>query len=348
MYYFVLGFGKRKMETAEGEAMIEVYLEEPRKLKLREVESPPSPEAGQVKIKVIYGGICGSDLRVYQGAISYAAYPLRPGHEVLGVVTEAGAQSGLAVGTKVVVFPNTFCSECEFCLSGKTNICPAKKPLGVSVDGVFAQEVIIPAKYAFPVPGELPNERAVLIEPFAVTVHALGKANIGPGSSVAVVGCGTEGLLAVALAVKLGGRVTAVDINPVKLEIAKKLGDVRALSPESVGGETFDVVVEAAGVKAAIEQALQIVKPGGVMIALGITGEPATFIPIHLVRNEITVYGAIIYTLADFAESARLLQDAVFNVEPVVSKFVGLKNCQEAFDDALSGNYAKIVLNFSE
>lgn len=335
------------METTEGESMLELYLEAPNKLRLKEAQPLPHPGEDQVKIRVLYGGICGSDLRVYRGTISYASYPLRPGHEVLGVVTEAGKGAALKAGAKVVVFPNTFCDKCEFCLSGKTNICPEKKPLGVSIDGVFAQEIIVPAKYAVLVPDDLADERAVLIEPFAVTVHALKKANIRPGVSVAVVGCGTEGLLAVALAAKLGGRVTAVDINPVKLEIARELGDVRAIGPNCVSGETFDVVIEAAGVKAAIEQSLQMVKPGGVMIALGITGEPATFIPIHVVRSEITMYGTIIYTLADFAEAARLLQDRAFNIAPVVSKFVALEKYQQAFDDALSGSYAKIVLKFS-
>lgn len=109
--------------------MLELYLEQPNKLSLREAEALPAPQDGEVKIKIIYGGICGSDLRVYQGKISYAGYPIRPGHEVLGVVTEAGKSATHAVGTKIVVFPNTFCGECEYCLSGKTNICKEKKPL---------------------------------------------------------------------------------------------------------------------------------------------------------------------------------------------------------------------------
>ncbi len=103
--------------------MLELYLEEPNKLTLKDAMPLPPPGDDQVKIRVIYGGICGSDLRVYQGTINYATYPLRPGHEVLGRVVEAGRGTGLKPDTKVVVFPNTFCGECEFCLSGKTNIC---------------------------------------------------------------------------------------------------------------------------------------------------------------------------------------------------------------------------------
>lgn len=326
--------------------MLELYLEQPNGLRLREAEVLPASQDGEVKIKIIYGGICGSDLRVYRGSISYAAYPIRPGHEVLGVVTEAGRGSTHAVGTKVVVFPNTFCGKCEYCLNGKTNICKEKKPLGVAVDGVFAQEILIDSKYAVAVPADMPNERAILVEPFAVTVHALKKATIREGTSVAIVGTGTEGLLAAALANKLGATVTAIDINPAKLELAKKLGCARAMCPQEVTDETFDVVVEAAGVTAAIEQAIRLVKPGGTMIALGVTGDPVTYIPIHVVRSEISILGTIIYTLSDFAGAIEYLCDPTFNVDKIVSKLVKLDQFEEAFEDAFSGNLAKIVLVF--
>lgn len=324
----------------------ELYLEKPGALSLKEMKPLPVPGDNEVRIRVIYAGICGSDLRVYNGSISYAQYPIRPGHEVLGSVVAAGSKAAHLLDTKVVVFPNTFCSECEFCLGSKTNICKDKKPLGVSIDGVFAQEFLLDAKYAVPVPAAMANERAVLIEPFAVTVHALKKANITVGTSVAVVGCGTEGLLAVALALHLGAAVTVIDVNPVKLEIAKQLGAAQTLQPQQADGLSFDVVVEAAGVKSAIEQAVQLVKPGGVMIALGITGDPVSLVPIHIVRNEISIFGTIIYTVKDFEDAIDYLRDSSFHVEPVVSKIVPYQRFQAAYEEALSGNYAKIVMDF--
>lgn len=326
----------------------ELFLENPTVLKLRETQSLPAPKENEVKLQVRYGGICGSDLRVYKGLISYAQYPIRPGHEVLGTIVEAGASVSHAVGTKVAVFPNTYCGTCEFCSGGKTNICMHKQPLGVSIDGVFAQEVVIDPKYAIPVPTDMADERAILVEPFAVTVHALKKANIGKGTKVAIVGCGTEGLLAVALTLHLGAEVTVIDVNPVKLSIAKQLGDVTVMQPHEVSAKKFDVVIEAAGVKAAIEQAVGMVKPGGVMIALGITGDPINLTPIHLVRNEITIFGTIIYTLQDFEDAIRYLSDPAFYIEPVISKIVHYTQFQEAFEDALSGNYAKIILDFKD
>jgi L-iditol 2-dehydrogenase len=324
----------------------ELFLEKPDVLSVRNAQPLPAPKDNEVKLRIIYGGICGSDLRVYKGSIVYAAYPLRPGHEVLGVVVEAGKDSSLAVGTKVVVFPNTYCGECEFCQSGQTNICTDKKPMGVTIDGVFAQEVLVDSKYAVPVPAELADERAILIEPFAVVIHALKKATIRPGTSLAVIGCGAEGLLTVAFALKMGAQVTAIDINPKKHEIVKKLGDVKTMLPGEANGATFDIVVEAAGVKAAIEQAISLVKPGGTMIALGVTGDPVSYIPIHIVRSEISIRGTIIYTKSDFADAIKNLLDPSFNVAPVVSKFTDFERCQEAYADALTANFGKIVLAF--
>lgn len=328
--------------------MFELYLEKPGQLTLREVPSLPAPQNNEVKIKILYGGICGSDLRVYKGQLAYAAYPLRPGHEALGIIAETGGAAALKPGMKVVVFPNTFCGQCEFCLKGNTNVCPQKQVFGINVNGVFGTEFITDAQFVIPVPATMPDERAILIEPLAVTVHALKKANIAKGTSLAVIGCGTEGLLAVALARHLGADVTVMDINPLKLEIAKKLGDIRVAHPQEVTDELFDVVVEAAGVSQSVEQAMQLVKPCGVLIAVGITGDPVNFPVIRIVRNEITIHGTIIYTLGDFAAAIEFLGNPGFHIEPVISKIIPVSEYQQAYKDALTGNFAKIVIDFQD
>ena len=327
--------------------MLELYLNKVSDLVLREAKALPPVKKDEVKLKIVYGGICGSDLKVYKGLISYAAYPLRPGHEVVGTIIEAGSDVLHKVGTRVVVFPNTFCGECEYCKQGKTNICASKEPIGVSSDGVFAQEVIIEAKYIVAVPDEIADERAVLIEPFAVTVHALKKANIQKGNSVAIIGCGTEGLFSVALANQAGAHITVIDVNPVKLEIAKRLGkNVQTLHPKDVGDQFFDVVIEAAGVPASIEQSMKVVKPGGVIVAIGITCDPVNYPALKITRSEVTIYGSIIYTLKDFAEAIEYLKDPNFDLSPVLSKVIPLPEFHRAFEDALGGNFAKIAIKF--
>jgi len=332
-----------------GEKMHELYLEKPGDLKMKESGVLPSPKENEVKVRVIYGGICGSDLRVFRGTIPYANYPCRPGHEILGTVVEAGEKSPHKVGIKVVSFPNTYCGKCEFCLKGKTNICKEKKSFGVTVNGLFAHEIVIDSEFVVPVPSDLADERAILIEPFAVNVHALKKANIIKGTSVAVIGCGTEGLLAIALLNHMGADITVMDVIPAKMEKAKSFNkNIKTISSADVKDQMYDVVVEAAGVKASVEQAFQLAKPGGDLISLGITGEEIIYPALRITRGEITIHGTIIYTKKDFADALALLEDPTFNVAPVLSKIFPFTKYQEAFADALTGNFAKIVLDFGE
>jgi L-iditol 2-dehydrogenase len=327
--------------------MRELYLEKPGDLKIRESGPAATPKDNEVKVKVIYGGICGSDLRVLRGTIPYATYPCRPGHEILGTVIEAGEKSPHKVGTKVASFPNTYCGKCEFCLQGRTNICANKKSFGVTCDGLFAQEVILDSEFVVPIPSDLADERAILVEPFSVNVHALKRTNIPKGKSVAVIGCGTEGLLAIALLNHMGADITVLDINPIKMEKAKSFSkNIKAMYPADAKDQVFDVVVEAAGVKASIEQAFQLVKPGGALISLGITGDAINYPALRITRSEITIYGTIIYTKKDFVDAFALLQDPAFNVAPILSRIDPFAKYQEAFDDALTGNFAKIVLDF--
>jgi len=325
--------------------MLELYLNRPNELELRNVADMPAPVGDEVKIQFRYGGICGSDLRVYQGKLAHAAYPLRPGHELVGTIIEAGEEASYAVGTRVVILPNTYCGECEWCLKGKTNICQYKKSLGVNINGGFSEHLVISSKYVLPIPEDLPFERAVLIEPFAVVVHALKKVKIEKDTTVAIFGCGNEGMLAAALTHHMGAKVTAIDINAAKLKLVKSLGDIRAVKPEEVQGESFDVVIEAAGTKITVEQGIELVKAGGDMILIGFAPE-ANLPVMRVVRAELTLHGTIIYNFpADFAQTIEYLRDPSFKVGPIVSKTLSLANYQEAYDMALSGNYGKIVFD---
>lgn len=283
---------------------------------------------------------------MYKGSIAYAKYPIRPGHEAFGVVVETGKNAHIAVGTKVVVFPNTFCGACEFCRNGQTNICSEKKSFGINSPGVFGSEFVTKAQFVVPVPEDMPSERATLIEPLAVTVHALRKADIKEGTTVAVIGCGTEGVFAVALAKHLGGDITVIDVKEEKLVLAKQLGDIKTAHPQEMNGKLFDVVIEAAGVKASIEQSMQLVKPGGKLISIGISGEDVNYPVVRVVRSEVTIYGSIIYTVEDFSAAIGFLNNPKFNIGPILSEIVPIKQFQKAFNDALSGNYVKIIMDF--
>ena len=303
----------------------------------------------EVRVRIDYGGICGSDIRVLQGSLPYAQYPCRPGHEILGSVVEAGRSTALKTGDRVISYPNTYCGACEFCLKGKTNICASKQTFGVTINGLFGEEVVVEAKYLVSVPADLLSDRAILTEPLAVNVHALKKADIQKGTAVAVVGCGTEGLLSTALLYHLGAEITVIDINPAKIENAKSAYcTIRALHPKEVKDQRFEVVIEAAGVKDAIEQAFTLVKPGGTLITLGITGEAVNFPSLQVTRSEMSIFGSIIYTKEDFDDAFAYLRNPDFDISPVISKILPLSNYQQAFSEASSGNYTKIILDFQD
>lgn len=327
--------------------MHELYLKSPGNLELRESSRVQKLKDTEARIEVIYGGICGSDIRVFRGLLPYAKYPCRPGHEILGIVTEAGNDAPFEIGTRVVSFPNTYCGSCEFCRQGKTNICVDKKSFGVTINGLFGNVIDIDSEFLVPVPAGLSNERAVLTEPFAVNVHALKKTAITTDTTVAVIGCGTEGLLSIALLEYIGAQITALDINRAKMEHARNgYKTINTIHPDEVDLQRFDVVIEAAGAKEAIEQAFRLTKPGGTLITLGLTDADISFPSMLVTRNEITIHGSIIYTKQDFEEAFSILGDPAFNGDPVLSKIVPFATYREAFADASTGNYSKIVLDF--
>jgi len=331
----------------EGEKqLLQLYVREPNDLTIRNVENLRRPESDDVKIKVSVGGICGSDLSFLKGKFAHGTYPLTPGHELVGTIIECGDKSLYEVGTRVVVLPNTYCGTCVYCQKGQTNICANKQSFGINKDGGFAEEFVLSSKFVLPLSDELSDDRAVIIEPFAVVVRAFKKVTITKGTSVAIIGGGTIGLLAAALANYLGADVTVTDINPKKHSIVEELGPVRAVYPEAIEGDTFDIVIEAAGTAASFKQAVQAIKPGGSMVAVGIVPDveiPAT----QIVRNDQTIYGSIIYRFPeDYEETIAYLKDPNLHIEPIFSLTFPISQYETAFEKAQSGDYAKITLDF--
>lgn len=327
--------------------MRELYCTKPGELALRETTAKPAPGAGEVRVRAVYGGICGSDVSVFKGKIAYAAYPVVPGHEVYGEVTATGAGAEELAGKRVVVYPNTYCGECEYCKKGMTNICENKTSYGVTRDGVFSEEFNIDKRFVVEVPETLSSERAVLIEPLSVAIHALKRAKVTSNDKVAIFGCGTEGLLSCAVANYLGAEITSMDINPDKFDTAKALGAKHTAEPKNLSGEMFDVVIEASGAPPAAVQAYQIVKPGGRVLHIGLINE-ATIPILKVVRGELDILGSIIYTRGDFYTAIKYLSAPNFVIDPVRSKIVPFSDACAAYNDAASGNYAKIVLDFSK
>jgi L-iditol 2-dehydrogenase len=325
-----------------------LLITEPGNIEICEYKSEKTLMDNEVRVSVSIGGICGSDISIFKGKLPFAVFPNTPGHEIIGKVVEVGKNVDLNIGDKVASYPNTYCGNCENCKKGLTNLCSKKKSFGVNIDGFFAEEVIVDSEFLVKVPEEMTDTRAVLLEPLSVCVHALSKTKIYENTSVAVIGCGTEGMLNIALLSFMKASITAIDINAEKLSKVKEFNkDIKVLLPNKVTDEKFDIVIESAGVKMAIEQAFTLVKPGGTLVAIGLTNENIDYPCFLITRSEIIIKGSIIYTKDDFSTALTYLINEDFNIEPVISKILPFSEFKSAYDYAISGKYVKILLDFN-
>ncbi len=316
-----------------------------------EIKDTPVPQVDrdQVLIEPIRVGICGSDVSLFSGHRKPSAYPLVPGHEVVGRVTAVGKDvTQIAVGQRVIVEPNYPCGMCTYCRAGRGNICPQKKSLGVTISGCFAEQFVAPAEFVWPVSETISDEDAVTIEPLAVSLHALWQSGAQIGDTVAVIGCGSTGLLLIQAAVSQGMRVFAHDIVESKMDMARELGahvnqslDISELWRD----EGVTSVFECAGVTTTVELALNAVPRGGQIILLGLSNSRASFTPLKLVREEIRVSGSIIYNHpADFARTIALVEKKVLSPGKIVTNNFRFDQISHALNLASTGEVGKILL----
>lgn len=281
-------------------------------LTLQEV-ARPQPGPDDVLLQVEACGVCHSDLHVAEGdqppLKAVTKQRLIPGHEVVGRVVEAGANvRHLAIGDRVgVAWLHATCGECEPCREGRENLCRRAVITGVMVDGGYAEYMVARASHALKVPDALTPEAAAPLFCAGLTVYrALKNAGAGPGQRVAVFGVGGLGHLAVQIAKAWGAQVIGMDVDPAKLELARRFGadqtfnaasaeDVKALRKQ--GGVHVAVVTSAA--KAAYDTAFRCLRPAGTLSVVGLPAEPLTFPALSLVGIEAKVIGSSVGTRED-------------------------------------------------
>lgn len=293
------------------------------------VEDTASTGLGRedVRVRVAVAGLCGTDYRIWTGERA-VTYPRVMGHEFVGRVAACGDDvRGLAVGDRVVVEPNYSCGRCPLCREGNRNLCLSRTAIGIDVDGGFAEEVCVPAQCCWKVSEGVSDLGAVMIEPLAVVVRAVGRGAPRPGESAAVVGAGTLGLLALQVLRARGARVLGVARTRTRLALATELGaeGVHAVADGAVdvaardfsGREGVDLVVETAGTPDAVTYALGLVRPGGRVVLTGLPHEPTSVEFFSVVRREVTITGSMIYQ-DEFGEALALVASG----EVVTTKLV--------------------------
>lgn len=272
-----------------------------RDLRVEEREKP-RPLPGQVLVRVRSVGVCGSDVHYYTHmriGDQVVERPQIPGHEASGEVVELGeGVEGLQVGQRVALEPALFCGRCEFCTSGRPNICPNVRFHGTPPnDGLMCEFAALEAEQCVPIPDALSFDEAAMLEPLQVTVHAANLVGTTPGETVAVVGCGAVGLGCMQMA-RIGGagRIIATDRFDYRVELAAKLGadetvcvdetDPVEAVKDLTGGRGADLVFECTNKAAGAPQAYEIAAIGGRVALVGIPEEDEIVLDAHTARRK--------------------------------------------------------------
>ena len=287
----------------------------------------PVPELGpcDVLIRVAAAGICHSDAHYRAGISKFDNLPLTLGHEVAGRVEKAGANvTNLRTGERVCVHYLVHCGRCEYCLRGLEQFCTSVEMIGRHRDGGYAEFIKVPAKNAFALPDEISFEiGAIMMCSSATAFHALNKARMKPGESVAIFGFGGLGFSAVQLAQSLGAdKICVIEINRAKLDSAKKLGavaiDAHAVDPieqikAATGGKGVDVTLEFTGSTKTMKQAFQALAPLGRVAFIALSDEALSVLPYpDVINREAEIIGVSDHlaselpTLIEFARSGKL------------------------------------------
>ena len=278
-----------------------------------------------VLIRVRAAGICHSDAHYRAGLSPVARLPITLGHEIAGVVEEAGPDvRNFKAGDRVCLHYLVTCGECSFCLAGNEQFCPSAEMIGKHRDGGYAEFIVVPERSVFRLPDEIPFEQgAILMCSSATSLHALRKARLKPGETVAVFGVGGLGISAVQLATQLGAaKVFAIDINPHKLTLSVRLGAVPidASAGDPVGqlraltnGRGVDVALELVGLPVTMRQAVKSLGILGRAALVGLSQERFEVTPYHeLINREAEIIGVSdhlaseIPALLDFVQGGKL------------------------------------------
>ena len=299
-----------------------------------QVVDVPRPSGDGVLVDIVASGICGSDLHLLSSPFAPSA---TLGHEISGRLSD---------GTPVAIEPMAPCGSCEHCSAGHYNHCQlgAAMSMGVGQDGGMAEQIRVPQRAIVPLPSGLPLADACLIEPLAVAYHGLRLSEAGGGTRVAVIGGGSIGLCAVAVAESLGGQVTLLARHEAQRQAGQRLGAKLAAEGD------YDLVIDAAGSAAALQQAVSLARPGATLLLLATYWEGLELPGFELCMKEIRVIPSSMYSqhgaTRDVDRAASILAANPTIAEAMITHRFPLDAAAEAFATAAdrASGAIKVVL----
>ena len=316
---------------------------------------PVPPAAGEVQIEVAYTGICGTDLHILHGTMDHRVrVPQTIGHEMSGRVAVLGPDvTGLAVGAPVTVIPLRSCGACAACRAGHSHICHRLNFIGIDSTGAMQQRWTIPADVVIPLPEGLPLTHGALVEPTAVAVHDVRRAELRAGDRAVVIGGGPVGLLIALVSRSLGADVVVLELDAHRRGVADQLG-IRALDPAHddvaaevdswTSGAGADVAFEVSGSAAGLNNAVELLAVRGRLVIVGIHSQPREVDVFRFFWRELTMVGARVYERADYDTAIGLLSAGKVAADTLITNVVPLTAAAAAFAALRNGGSVMKVL----
>ncbi len=334
------------------DTMLAGVLAGPRKIEIKEVPIP-RPAPGEIQIRVGACGVCGSDIHLWKQGRGWYKDPIpdfRMGHEFCGTVTDANG-TGFREGDRVTFWANLYCGKCDMCMEGREHLCRevhGTNYMGFVCNGAYAEYFCGKASNAYLLPDTVSDLDAALIDPLMVAYHAVKHSSLRLSGKVLVVGSGIIAQLIGALAKKQGASLLAMSkVDDRQMKWAKEIGDFdlyfdgnapnrEALFQEASKGG-FDVVFEAVGSGESVAACLDGVRPGGEIVMIGNSIEPA--VPFEMNRavlHEVTIKGSVSCTRVEFEETIDLIANGVVDPERYISDIFPLTDLQRALEKQVS------------
>ena len=320
----------------------------------------PRPAPHEALVRTTLAGICGSDTHAAQGRHPFISLPYHPGHEVVGLVAETGADvTSVCPGQRVTVEPTLPCWQCKMCRTDRSNLCERLQFFGCGwQQGGMANYFTVPANRLHAIPDELDDVTAALIEPLSTPVHAVRTAGDVAGKAIAVIGAGTIGLLLVAvLRARNARRIVVTDTLPSKRNRALTLGADAVVDAGSADieqqirtalAESADIVFDCVAVEPTVRTSVRLASKGGTVVIVGVPSRDVT-VPLPIIQDhQIRIQGSATYLAQDYDESINLLRDGKIRTADIVTATRPLDAVAEAFHLSSSGEEVKVLLTIGD
>lgn len=333
---------------------------EPFNVQIVEVPEPTITKPDDVIVRITSGGICGSDIGIWNGTNSLATYPRLIGHEFGGIVTEVGSDvTSVKIGDKVAVDPVVSCGECYACKIGRHNVCSTLEVMGVHRDGGFAEYISASEKNIHKFTKDFDDSLLGIVEPFTIGMEINNRAQITKGDKVLIMGSGPIGIAAMQVAKRNGADVIMTDLVKERLDKALSMGanEVVLVSEENLeerlmkftDGEGIPVVIDTICIPSSFEQSVQLACPAGRVVVIGLKNQPSAITMAEITKKELTIVGSRLNCNC-FDEVIAGFEDKSLNPEQLMTKAFNYKDIMEALDMIKNHpqDVLKIVLKFED